>query len=187
MWGGVDWDHFAGETTAYFQDVIRYWLAQYHLDGFRFDWVGGVDYDSSNPMNAGFDPYHGISAICWAARQAKPDVILVAEYWPLAGTDPDKSAAKLVHQTEMDAVWNGSFHHTMEDLLIQRWQWEHRDIFRAIGGFREQVLFLPTGDQLHVQYDEVRPIHEVLFYARQHRQARFLTWTDVALRRQWSV
>jgi 1,4-alpha-glucan branching enzyme len=185
MWGGVDWDHFVGETTAYFQDVIRYWLSQYHLDGFRFDWVGGVDYDSRNPMNPGFDPYHGISAICWAARQAKPDVILLAEYWPLGGTHPDKSAAKLVHETEMDAVWNGLFHHTMDDLLVQRWQWEQRDIFRAIGGFRDQGFV--SADQVinySCSHDEVRPVHEVLFYARQHIvKPDAFSWTDVALRK----
>lgn len=185
MWGGVDWDHFVGETTAYFQDVIRYWLGHYHLDGFRFDWVGGVDYDSRNPMNPGFDPYHGISAICWAARQAKPDVILLAEYWPLGGTHPDKSAAKLVHETEMDAVWNGLFHHTMDDLLVQRWQWEQRDIFRAIGGFRDQGFV--SADQVinySCSHDEVRPVHEVLFYARQHIvKPDAFSWTDVALRK----
>lgn len=185
MWGGVDWDHFTAETTAYFQDVIRYWLREYHVDGFRFDWVGGVDYDSRNPMNPGFDPYHGIAAICWAARQVKPDVILVAEYWPLDGTHPDKSSARLINQTEMDAVWNGVFHHTMEDVLVQRWQWERRDVFRAIGGFREQGF--QRADQVinfTCSHDEVRPVHEVLFYARQHIQKPpEFTWTEVALRK----
>ncbi len=63
MWGGVDWDHFTPLTTRYFQDVVRFWLREYHVDGFRFDWVCGVDYDSSEPMRSGFHPYHGISAI----------------------------------------------------------------------------------------------------------------------------
>ena len=185
MWGGVDWDHFTGETTAYFQDVVRHWIAQYHVDGFRFDWVGGVDYHSSNPMSTGFDPYHGISAICWAARQAKPDVILIGEYWPLPGTHPEKTAAKLVGETEMDAVWNGFFHHTIEDVLVQRWQWETRDIFRAAGGFREQGFW--RADQVvnyTCSHDEVRPVHEVLFYARQHIQKpEVFSWTEVALRK----
>ncbi len=37
MWGGVDWDHFTPETTRHFQDMVRYWLREYHVDGFRFD------------------------------------------------------------------------------------------------------------------------------------------------------
>nr|HMN30086.1 alpha-amylase family glycosyl hydrolase [Caldilineaceae bacterium] len=110
MWGGVDWDHFAPETTRYFQDIVRFWLQEYHIDGFRFDWAAGVEYDSSNPMRAGFDPYHGLSAIGWAARQVKSDCLLIAEYWPLEGTHPDNTAARLVAETPIDACWNGPFH-----------------------------------------------------------------------------
>ena len=28
----------------------------------------------------------------------------------------------------MDAVWNGYFHHNIEDMLNHRWQWEKKDI-----------------------------------------------------------
>ncbi|MBW7883811.1 MAG: alpha amylase C-terminal domain-containing protein [Caldilineaceae bacterium] len=169
MWGGVDWDHFNPETTRYFQDVVRYWLEEYHVDGFRFDWVGGVDYDSNDPLRPGFDPYHGISAICWAARQAKPDCILVGEFWQLDGTNHEKSAARLVHDTEMDAVWNGYFHHTLDEIINHRWQWEKRDIFRAIGGFRDQGFSTATQTINYTcSHDEVRPEHEIKFYTGKH-------------------
>lgn len=168
-WGGVDWDHFAPETTRYFQDVVRFWLRDYHIDGFRFDWVCGVDYDSQNPMNAGFDPYHGISAIGWAARQEKPDCILIGEYWQLDGTNPDKSAAKLVQETPLDAYWNGDFHHVLDDVLNQRWEWEKRDILRAIGGFREAGCTTATQVvNYSCSHDEVRPEHEIIFYSQGH-------------------
>lgn len=169
MWGGVDWDHFTPETTRYFQDVVRFWLQEYHVDGFRFDWAAGVDYDSRNPMRPGFDLYHGLSAIGWAARQVKPDCLLIAEYWPLAGTHPEKTAARLVAETPIDAVWNGFFHHTLDDVLNQRWQWEQRDIFQAIGGFREAGF--TAADQTvnySCSHDEVRPEHEIRFYAWPH-------------------
>jgi 1,4-alpha-glucan branching enzyme len=170
-WGGVDWDHFQPETTRYFQDVVRHWLNEYHVDGFRFDWVGGVDYDDRDPLNPSFDPYHGIAAICWAARQAKPDCILIGEYWQLDGTHPEKSAAKLVTETEMDAVWNGLFHHTLDDALNQRWAWEQQDVFRALGGYRDEGF---TSAHQVINYtcshDEVRPEHEIKFYSARHIQ-----------------
>lgn len=183
MWGGVDWDHFAPETTAYFQDVVRFWLDEYRVDGFRFDWVGGVDYDSRNPGAGDFDPYHGISALCWAARQAKPDVILIGEYWPVGEANPEKTGAELVEQTEMDAVWNGDFHHTLEDVLNQGWEWEKRDIFRGLGGFREQG-FSSAAQTVNYScsHDEVRIVHEILFYARQHiHKPQEYSWTETAL------
>ncbi|MEZ4617302.1 MAG: alpha-amylase family glycosyl hydrolase [Caldilineaceae bacterium] len=151
--------------------MVRYWLTEYHIDGFRFDWVGGVDYDSRNPMNAGFDPYHGISAICWAARQSKPDCLLIAEYWQLDGTNPAKSAAKLVHDTDMDACWHGEFHHTLDDVLNQRWAWERQDIFRAIGGFRDSGYTTATQVvNYSCSHDEVRPEHELIFYSQRNIQ-----------------
>ncbi len=168
-WGGVDWDHFAGETTRYFQDVVRFWLREYHVDGFRFDWVCGVDYDSGQPMNPSFDPYHGISAIGWAARQEKPDCLLIGEFWQLEGTHPEKSAAKLVQETPIDAYWNGDFHHILDDVLNQRWEWEKRDIFRAIGGYRDQGLVTATSIvNYSCSHDEVRPEHEIIFYSQRH-------------------
>lgn len=185
MWGGVDWDHFHADTTRYFQDIVRYWLKEYHVDGFRFDWVGGVDYDSNEPMRPGFNPYHGIAAICWAARQAKPDCILIGEFWQLEGTHGEKTAAKLVHETEMDAVWNGHFHHTLDDVLNHRWEWEKKDIFRAIGGYRE--MGFGTATQVinySCSHDEVRPEHEIKFYSGKHiPRPSGMTLQDVALAR----
>jgi 1,4-alpha-glucan branching enzyme len=169
MWGGLDWDHFTPHTTRYFQDVVRFWLQEYHVDGFRFDWAAGVDYDSRDPMNPGFHPYHGLSAIGWAARQSKPDCILIAEYWSLEGTHPDKTAAKLVAETPLDACWNGHFHHVLDDALNQRWAWEKADIFRAIGGYREAGF--GAADQVinySCSHDEVRPEHEIKLYSWPH-------------------
>lgn len=183
MWGGLDWDHFRSDTTRYFQDVVRHWLREYHIDGFRFDWVCGIDYDSNEPMRAGFHPYHGISAICWAAKEEKPDCVLVGEFWQLDGTHPEKSAAKLVHETSMDAAWNGEFHHVLDDVLNQRWQWEKQDIFRAIGGFREEGF--SRADQIinyTCSHDEVRPEHEIKFYSGGHiDRPRGMTLNELAL------
>ena len=185
MWGGVDWDHFNGDTTRYFQDIVRYWIGEYHVDGFRFDWVGGVDYDSNEPMRPGFNPYHGIAAICWAARQAKPDCILIGEFWQLEGTHGEKSAARLVHETAMDAVWNGHFHHTLDDILNHRWEWEKKDIFRALGGYRD--MGFSTATQVinySCSHDEVRPEHEIKFYSGKHiPKPKGMTLQDVALAR----
>lgn len=170
-WGGVDWDHFAPETTRHFQDVMRFWLQEYHVDGFRFDWVCGVDYDSRDPMNPGCNPYHGISAIAWAAHQVKPDCILVGEYWQLEGTHPDKTAAKIVQEGGLDACWHGAFHHTLDDILNQRWEWEKLDIFRAIGGFRQEGFTTATQViNYSCSHDEVRPEHEILYYSQSHIQ-----------------
>jgi 1,4-alpha-glucan branching enzyme len=169
MWGGVDWDHFSAVTTRYFQDVVRYWLQEYRVDGFRFDWVCGVDYDSNDPAQPGFNVFHGISAIGWAARQAKPDCLLIGEFWQLEGTHSGKTSAKMVNETPLDAAWNGTFHHTIEDVLNQDWEWEKKDIWRAIGGFREEGFHTATQVVNYTcSHDDVRPEHELKFYSAGH-------------------
>ena len=185
MWGGVDWDHFDAVTTRYFQDVVRYWLQEFHVDGFRFDWVCGVDYDSKDPMQPGFNPYHGISAICWAARQTKPDCVLIGEFWQLDGTHPEKTPAKLVRETEMDACWNATFHHILDDVLNQRWEWEKKDIGRALGGFREEGYWNATEVvNFSCSHDEVRPEHEIKFYSAGHiKRPDGMSVAEMALRK----
>ncbi len=184
-WGGVDWDHFVPETTRYAQDIVRFWLEEYHVDGFRFDWACGVDYDSRDPMRPGFHPFHGMAAVAWAARQTKPDCLLIGEYWPLPGTHPDKTAAKMVAETEVDAVWNGAFHHIVDDVLNQRWQWERRDIFRAIGGFREEgFAHADAVINYTCSHDEVRPEHEIKYYsARNIKRPKGMSLQALALRK----
>lgn len=164
-WGGLDWDHSSPYTLAYMQDIVRFWLDEYHMDGFRFDWLGGVEYDPWQPQRDGFDPFSGIAPIARAARDAAPDCYQIGEYWPIHGTNPAKTAARLVRQTEIDAVWNGAFHHTLENCLFQTWQWERQDMARNLGGFRAQGF--GRADQVInyvVSHDERRPEHELQFW-----------------------
>ena len=137
-WGGLDWDHSSQYTVAYMQDIVRFWLEEYHVDGFRFDWVGGVEYDPFQPHTDSFDPFSGIAPIARAARETAPNCYLIGEYWPIHGTNPAKTAARLVRETEIDAVWNGAFHHALENCLFQTWQWERQEMPAVLGGFRKQ-------------------------------------------------
>ena len=64
-------------------------------------------------------------------------------------TNPAKTAARLVQETDIDAVWNGEFHHTLEHCLTQTWQWERQDMPGVLGGFgRQGFTAADSGDQL---------------------------------------
>ena len=161
-WGGLDWEHSSRATVAYMQDIVRFWLQEYHVDGFRFDWLGGVEYDPFQPEMEGFDPFSGVAPITRAAREASPDCYLIGEYWPIHGTNPAKTAAKLVRETEIDAVWNGAFHHGMENCLFQTWQWEQQDMPGVLGGFRRQGFTTATQVVNYIcSHDERRPEYEI--------------------------
>lgn len=161
-WGGLDWEHSSQYVVAYMQDIVRFWLQEHHVDGFRFDWLGGVEYDPFQPHKEGFDPFSGIAPIAYAAREACPDCYLIGEYWPIHGTNPAKTAAKLVRETEIDAVWNGAFHHGMENALFQTWQWEQQDMAHVVGGFRQQGFTAVSQVVNYIcNHDERRPEYEI--------------------------
>jgi 1,4-alpha-glucan branching enzyme len=105
-----------------------------------------------------------------AARAAVPDCYLIGEYWPINGTNQAKTAARLIQETEIDAVWNGTFHHVLENCLLQTWQWERQDVWRAWGSSCSQGF--ARADQLVnyvVSHDEPRPEHELQYYAQHVR------------------
>jgi maltooligosyltrehalose trehalohydrolase len=91
----------SGPVREFFITNGRYWIDEFHFDGFRFDATQEVK-DSSEE--------YIIGAIGRAAREAaKPrDIILVAEN--------ERQEAKLILPREkrgddLDAVWNDDFHH----------------------------------------------------------------------------
>jgi len=49
-------------------DSVKYWLEEYHIDGFRFDLATLIDWET-------------VEAITAAAKQINPNVILIAEPW----------------------------------------------------------------------------------------------------------
>ena len=39
---GYDFNHESPFTRSYFKDVLRYWVEEYHIDGYRFDFTKGL-------------------------------------------------------------------------------------------------------------------------------------------------
>ena len=48
---GSDFDHESAHTTEFFKDVLSYWMTEYKVDGFRFDFTKGM----SNTIYTGSD------------------------------------------------------------------------------------------------------------------------------------
>lgn len=103
-WGdpiNFDGEH-SGPVREYFITNGRYWIAEFHFDGFRFDATQSI-FDKSDEYIVG--------AIGRAARAAGGDrsILLVAENEP--------QETKLVRPRsaggdDLDALWNDDWHHT---------------------------------------------------------------------------
>jgi len=89
-------------VREFFESNARYWIEEFHLDGFRYDATQSI-HDSSAD--------HILAAVNRAARQAAPDrqLYLVAENEP-----EDVQHVRPVEEGGfgMDALWNDDFHHS---------------------------------------------------------------------------
>lgn len=92
----------SGPVREFFLTNVRYWVEEFHIDGFRID-ASQQLFDTSQP--------HIVQAIARAARDAAGDrgVVILAE------NEPQHS--RLVRPVEqggigLDAVWNDDAHHT---------------------------------------------------------------------------
>jgi maltooligosyltrehalose trehalohydrolase len=91
----------SGSVREFFLANAKYWVEEFHLDGFRFDATQNI-YDASRE--------HILAAVSRVARAAagKRSIFLVDENDPQHTTivrSPDKGGFG------MDALWNDDFHH----------------------------------------------------------------------------
>jgi 1,4-alpha-glucan branching enzyme len=186
----VHFDCYADLTLTYLCDVVRFWLEEYRVDGLRFDNAAALDFDPSNPRRPTFDPDHGIAALAREARRTHPNAILIADYTVVPGSNPAKSPARLVSETEIDAVWCEVFPGVMANVLIEGWQWEREPLERAVG---ECLKVGSSAGSWSVKYlanhRTTRPVHTIKFHSsyniRPHPSVAgsYATSGDVALRK----
>ncbi len=65
-------DYTKGPTQDFSRDVQTYWLTEFHVDGFRYDYCHGI----------GCRDGLGVAHLVGTARAVRPDVYLIAEYSP---------------------------------------------------------------------------------------------------------
>lgn len=67
-WTGNDIDTSAEHSRKLIVESVLHWIKEYHIDGFRFDLAGIIDWET-------------IDLIKQEAQKINPDVILIAEPW----------------------------------------------------------------------------------------------------------
>ena len=91
---GYDFNHESFQTRTYCERVLRYWLNEYHVDGFRFDLSKGFTQKNSYPDNVALWGQYDASRINILknyqslVRSVKPDVFVILEHF--ADNDEEK-------------------------------------------------------------------------------------------------
>lgn len=111
-WGeSLNFDEAGSDgVREFYESNARYWIAEYHLDGFRFDATHAIRDESQE---------HILARICRAAREASGtrQIFLVCE------NEPQDN--RIVRDRDdgghgMDAIWNDDFHHSATVALTGR-------------------------------------------------------------------
>ncbi len=100
-WGFPDLRQDSPAFKQYAADLLRFWIEEYHADGYRFDatrWVGWQGYND-----------WGASWFAYAVKQADTGAYRIAEHLP---EDP-----ALHNRTEMQAGWNSFFRWRLRDMI----------------------------------------------------------------------
>ena len=96
-------DYAKPATRAFVKDVLQYWLTEFLVDGFRFDYIKSIGVTADG---------YGIPTLSWAARSVREDVFLIGEHLP--------EAPALMIGADMDGAWHVRFSYALKALLCQR-------------------------------------------------------------------
>ncbi|HZN58401.1 MAG TPA: alpha-amylase family glycosyl hydrolase [Planctomycetota bacterium] len=99
-------DYGRVEVRDYIRDNVRYWLQEFHLDGFRVD---ATDFIKVNG-----DGWAVLQAIAQTADSVSPKAIVIAEQLP---NDPAVTRPIAEGGAGLDAQWNDAFHDSLRSAL----------------------------------------------------------------------
>ncbi len=124
----------------YMIESVKYWMTEYHVDGFRFDLMGIHDIETMN-------------AIRKAAEEINPDVLIYGEGWAAEAPQlPEGKAAMKAQVYEMPGI--AAFSDDIRDALRGPFSDDKQTAFLGgLKGNEESIKFGIAGAIAHPQVD----------------------------------
>lgn len=125
---------------GYMVESVKYWIQEYHIDGFRFDLMGVHDIQTMNDIR------HAVSAI-------DPSIYIYGEGWSAGSCAyPSDQLAMKANTLKLDGI--GAFCDDMRDALRGPFNDDHKGGFLAgVSGMEESIKFGICGAISHPQID----------------------------------
>ena len=101
-WGFPDIDQKSEATKRLQADVLRYWIEEFHVDGFRYDATRWAEWSGYNDWGASYYAY--------AAKQVDPGTYQTMEHLPIEPA--------LVNTTEADTSWHAFYRWKIREMLL---------------------------------------------------------------------
>lgn len=138
-------------------ESVRYWMREYHIDGFRFDLMGIHDIETMN-------------AIREAAQQIDPQVLIYGEGWAASTPQlPENQLAMKANIRQLPGI--AAFSDEMRDGLRGPWNSDSIGAYLAgIAGNEESIKFGLVGAIEHPAIDYTKVNYSTASWAAQPTQ-----------------
>ena len=169
--GGLVFAFWKREVRQFLIDNAKFYLDEYHVDGFRYDEVTVI---------SRFGGWSFCQDLTDTLRFVRPDTPQIAEYW-----EPDKSwAIKRVRDggAGFDAVWSDGLREAIRSAISATTR--GRNAFVGLDGVAE-ALRRPSAFLATWQAVEHLENHDVVYAGHEDRRPRIATLGDLTDARSW--
>jgi len=144
-WHELDGRQYRG--WKYVEDSIIHWVEEYHVDGYRFDYVDGIGWD---------DDFNGASYYANILDNHDPSLILIAE------TDNPYQ----MNNTDFDSGWDYSYHHNMFDNVLDIY-FDLNTVSNHINAYSQGYSFVTGPINYTESHDETRLVYQATEFQNQ--------------------
>ena len=131
----------------YVEDSVLHWVEEYHIDGYRFDYVDGIGWDGD---------FNGASYYANILDNHDPSLILIAE------TDNPYQ----MNNTDFDSGWDYSYHHNMFDNVLDIY-FDLNTVSNHINAYSQGYSFVTGPINYTESHDETRLIYQATEFQNQ--------------------
>ncbi|CAF1005146.1 unnamed protein product [Adineta steineri] len=122
-------------AVKYAQDIVRYWIEEFHLDGIRFDAAKQMD---------NYNILYELDHVGRSSRRNQP-------FFTQAEHVPEKVDITKANKGPVDACWSSTFHGIVSDVLINQKKFE-LDSLKYIISAKNLVNYLACHDNERLMY-----------------------------------
>lgn len=149
---GYQLNHESGATQNYTKDVIKYWMEEYHIDGFRFDQAKGFTQKVSADDNA-WSAYDPSRVAIWTKyndyiKSLDPNFYVILEYF--AGNQEESELAD-----KGIMMWNNMSYAGQQSAMGYTDGWDLSGLFYDRFGFNNPyglVSYVESHDEERIQF-----------------------------------
>ncbi|UCD38625.1 MAG: DUF3459 domain-containing protein, partial [Fidelibacterota bacterium] len=100
-WGMPDFDHAKSGTKELIQNVVQFWIEEYHVDGYRYDNTTGFGWDGAMDR--------GIALFSQVAWEADSTTYQIAEHFANIS-----EIQNMISSSKINSHWHDTFHDQMK-------------------------------------------------------------------------